>query len=32
MEIKESDSFKIGGPRATFVLIICSLLYAPTGR
>lgn len=28
MKIQESDKFKIGGPRATFVLIICSLLYA----
>jgi MFS family permease len=28
MKIHESDSFKIGGPRATYVLIICSLLYA----
>ena len=28
MKIRESDSFKIGGPRATYVLIICSLLYA----
>ena len=28
MKIHESESFKIGGPRATYVLIICSLLYA----
>lgn len=28
MEIQESDKFKIGGPRATYVLAICSLLYA----
>jgi MFS family permease len=28
MKIQESDSFKIGGPRANYVLIICSLLYA----
>ncbi len=28
MEIQESEKFKIGGPRATFVLVICSLLYA----
>ena len=28
MKIHESDSFKIGGPRATYVLIICCLLYA----
>ena len=28
MKIQESESFKIGGPRATYVLVICSLLYA----
>jgi MFS family permease len=28
MKIKESPSFKIGGPRATYVLVICCLLYA----
>jgi MFS family permease len=28
MKIQESDQFKVGGPRATYVLIICSLLYA----
>jgi hypothetical protein len=28
MKIQESESFKIGGPRATYVLMICSLLYA----
>jgi MFS family permease len=28
MKIQESDNFKVGGPRATYVLIICSLLYA----
>lgn len=28
MAIQESSTFKIGGPRATYVLIICSLLYA----
>jgi MFS family permease len=28
MKISESEGFKIGGPRATYVLIICSLLYA----
>jgi MFS family permease len=28
MKILESDSFKVGGPRATYVLMICSLLYA----
>ena len=28
MKIQESDTFKIGGPRATFVMVICSLLYA----
>jgi MFS family permease len=28
MKIQESHDFKVGGPRATYVLIICSLLYA----
>ena len=28
MKIQESNNFKVGGPRATYVLIICSLLYA----
>lgn len=28
MKIQESDQFKIGGPRATYVLTVCSLLYA----
>jgi MFS family permease len=28
VKIQESSSFKIGGARATYVLIICSLLYA----
>jgi MFS family permease len=28
MKIQESDKFKIGGPRATYVLIICSILNA----
>ena len=28
MSNPESNQFKVGGPRATFVLIICSLLYA----
>ena len=28
MKIEESNNFKIGGPRATDVLIVCSLLYA----
>lgn len=28
MRIQESATFKIGGPRATYVLIVCSLLYA----
>ena len=28
MKNQESDHFQVGGPKATFVLIICSLLYA----
>ena len=28
MKIQESNDFKVGGLRATYVLIICSLLYA----
>jgi len=28
MKIQESETFKVGGARATYVLIICSLLYA----
>jgi MFS family permease len=28
MSDQDSKQFKVGGPRATFVLIICSLLYA----
>ncbi|MBC7995533.1 MAG: MFS transporter [Rhizobacter sp.] len=28
MNIPESDRFKVGGPRATYVLVICSLLHA----
>jgi MFS family permease len=28
MNIKESGNFRIGGPRATYVLIVCSLLNA----
>ena len=28
MNIQESDRFKVGGPRATYVLVICSLLHA----
>jgi len=28
MNNQESNQFKVGGPRATFVLIICSLLFA----
>jgi len=28
MNIQESMNFKIGGPRATYVLVICSLLNA----
>ena len=28
MIIQESKDFKIGGPRATYVLVICSLLNA----
>ena len=28
MKIQETDHFKVGGPRATYVLVICSLLYA----
>lgn len=28
MSIRQSENFKIGGPRATYVLVICSLLNA----
>ena len=28
MAIRESGSFKVGGSRATYVLVICSLLNA----
>lgn len=28
MKIQETNSFTIGGPRATFVMVVCSLLYA----
>ncbi|MDD5169186.1 MAG: MFS transporter, partial [Syntrophales bacterium] len=28
MKIQESNQFHVGGPRATFVMVICALLYA----